>query len=118
MKERFSKEYRPSGGRSTAWRVLVDSLTNSTAPAKPAPVPSLTNSRSSPLLLWPNNPTAHRNPRMCLRGKAVPIGCNHYIVDVAHALLRAASRLLSTLACELYEFRGKRRDDSRRHRLK
>src|SRR5258708_7778440 len=33
--------------------------------------------------------------------------------NVAHALVRAASRLVSTLACDLYHFRGKCRDESR-----
>src|SRR5258708_21597523 len=33
--------------------------------------------------------------------------------NVAHALVRAASRLISTLACDLYHFRGKCRDESR-----
>src|SRR5260370_39442149 len=34
-------------------------------------------------------------------------------IDVARALVRAASRLVSTLDCNLYEFRGKHRDESR-----
>ena len=42
--------------------------------------------------------------------------CNQLLLNliVAHALVRAASRLVSTLACNRYQFRGKRRDDSRR----
>src|SRR5258708_27736784 len=35
---------------------------------------------------------------------------------VAHALVRAASRLVSTLACELVSITNKRRDESRRRR--